>query len=112
MELTIDRRERVLEVRVKGRLDATTVDMFQEALHNAVSERDRAMIMDLGEVSFINSTGLRAFLMTVKLLRLQSATLQLCALTDSVHEVFRISSFDTIIPIHESMEAARASLSG
>ena len=56
--------------------------------------------MDLEKLSYISSAGLRALLTIAKNLMGRGAKLALCAMSDQIREVFAISGFDKIIPIH------------
>lgn len=112
MDLTIERHENVLAVGVRGRLDMSTADEFRESVEEAIEETDRALIMDFGELDFIGSAGLRVLLLTAKALVESDARLLLCGLSDPVRAVFRITGFERLLPIHETVAEARASLRG
>ena len=112
MDVTTERLENVLSVDVKGRIDGSTAVAFEEAVRNAIDETDRVLIMDFGELDYISSAGLRVILLTAKSLQSQDAKLVLCALSDPIREVFKISGFDKLLPIHDSKAEARASLVG
>lgn len=110
MDLTTERSENVVCVDVKGRIDGSTAVAFEESVRNAFEESDRAMIMDFRELAYISSAGLRVILLTAKSLQSQDAKLVLCSLSDQIREVFKISGFDKLLPIHETREEARESL--
>ena len=110
MDLTTERSENVVCVDVKGRIDGSTAVAFEEAVRGALEESDRAMIMDFRELAYISSAGLRVILLTAKSLQSQDAKLVLCSLSEQIREVFKISGFDKLLPIHEDREEARASL--
>ncbi len=110
MDLTTERSENVVCVDVKGRIDGSTAVAFEESVRNALEESDRAMIMDFRELAYISSAGLRVILLTAKSLQSQDAKLVLCSLSDQIREVFKISGFDKLLPIHETREEARESL--
>ena len=112
MDLTTERRDDVLSVRLSGRLDAAAVEVFEESLADSIAETDRAVILDLAGLDFIGSTGLRAVLTTAKTLQGRNAELVLCALSEPVRRVFRITGFDRILQIYGTREAARAALGG
>ncbi len=108
MELTTERQDGVLSVRVSGRIDGSNAREFEEA----IEESDRAVIMDFEELSYISSAGLRAVLLTAKTLRNQGAKFVLCSLSDPIQEIFEMSGFDKIIAIHPSRVEVLASLDG
>lgn len=112
MELTTERHENVLIVGVAGRVDGSNASAFAEALRDAVAPTDRAVIMDFGELAYINSAGLDAVVVTAKSLRGQDAGLVLCGLSEPIRNLFRISGLDRLLPIHDSRAEARASLAG
>jgi len=109
MDVTTERKDGVLTARVEGRIDGATAVRSEEAVRTAMEEGDRGLVIDCGKLSFISSVGLRAVLMTAKALRGRNAGLALCALSDPVREVFRISGFDSIVAIHPSRADALAS---
>lgn len=45
INMTTDRQDGVVSVRVAGRIDGSNAIAFQEAIRTAVEDRDRAMIM-------------------------------------------------------------------
>lgn len=112
MELTTERHKDVLTVGVAGRVDGSDATAFAEALQDAVVPTDRAVIMDFGELAYINSAGLDAVVVTAKSLRGQDARLALCGLSEPIRNLFRISGLDKFLPIHDSRAEARASIDG
>ena len=112
MDLTTERQEDVLSLEVRGRLDWSNAEAFKEAVIGAIESTDRALIMDFGELDFIGSAGLRVILLTAKSLQSQDAKLVICGLSDPVRDVFRITGFEQLLPIHETRAQARASLGG
>lgn len=112
MDLTTERNDNVLSVDVTGRIDGSTAVAFEEAIRNALDESDRAMIMDFGEVGYISSAGLRVILLTAKSLQSQDGKLLLCGLSEPIREVFKISGFDKLLPIHATKADALASVGG
>ena len=112
MELTIERGDNALTARVNGRIDSTNARDFEEAIRTKIEDGDRAVIMDFENLSYISSAGLRAVLMTAKTLWKRDSKFALCSLSGPVKEVFEISGFDKIIPIHDSREVALSSLDG
>jgi anti-anti-sigma factor len=106
MELTIERDGSAVTAKVNGRIDSTNARDFEEAIRTKIEDGDHAVIMDFEKLSYISSAGLRAVLMTAKTLWKRDAKFALCSLSGPVKEVFEISGFDKIIPIHDSREGA------
>ena len=110
MDVTVERNDDVLSLGVRGRIDYTTAPAFNEAVEDAMAETDRALILDFGELAFIGSAGLRVLLTQAKALQARDVKLVLCALSQPVREVFKITGFERILQIHTDLGEARASL--
>ena len=106
MDIVTDRINDVLIAEARGRVDGTNAAAFEEALSNAVSQHDRAMIIDLEKLTYISSAGLRVILLIAKTMRRHNGKLAMCSLQTPIREVSQISGFDKIIPVHGSRAAA------
>ena len=109
MEINVEREDGTLIAEVKGRVDSANAREFEQTLSAAIGD-DRNVIIDFEGLSYISSSGLRVLLLVAKTLRQRSAHLALCSLAGSIREVFEISGFDKIIPIHGSRAEALAAL--
>ena len=112
MDFATERHDDVLSVRLSGRLDAAAAEAFEESLRQSIADTDRAVILDFAGLDFIGSTGLRAVLTTAKTLHGRGAELVLCALSEPVRRVFRITGFDRILPIYGTWAVALTALEG
>ncbi len=75
-------------VRPQGRADTLTADELQAALLAAAAEHSR-VALDLTEVDYISSAGLRAVLMGARAAQQHRAEFVVCAATPGVQEVLR-----------------------
>ena len=110
MDIQTERIGGTLIAKAQGRIDGVNARDFEEAMKAAISSDDSAVVMDLEGLSYISSAGLRVILLIAKTLRKRDAEFLLCSLSDPIREVFEISGFDKIIPVHDSREKAIASL--
>ena len=110
MDVTVERIGDVVSLGLKGRIDYSTAPQFNEAVDDALADTDRALILDFGEVAFIGSAGLRVILTTAKAMQARNAQLVLCALSEPVLQVFQITGFAQLLPIHAHAEEARESI--
>ena len=100
------KKKNAVKVSVDGRMDAVSAPEFETKLEAWIDEGDNVFIIDLSELDYISSAGLRSILATAKKLKAKKGDILLAALQDAVKEVFEISGFSSIIPIYDSMEAA------
>ena len=105
MNLKTQRGNEVLVVKVEGRLDGSSSRDFEVAISGAIDNSDKAVIVDLSELSYVSSAGLRAFSVLAQTV---DAKFILCSLPDAVREVIEISGFHKILPIYASRAAAFA----
>jgi anti-anti-sigma factor len=91
-----------------GRLDANTVSQLERALTDAQLAGHRAIVIDLGELIYISSSGLRVLLTGRGNARKRGADILLCNLQPAVREILEMVGFSAIFPIFESREQAVA----
>ena len=108
METRTKKEKHATVVSVKGKLDAVSSPEFEKELSELIGQGEKDFIIDLGELAYLSSAGLRVILATVKRLKEKEGKLFLCALKDLVKEVFEISGFGAIIPVYDSVESALA----
>ena len=105
--------EECLLVEVSGRIDHTNSDQFLEDLNNHAQgvSADGGMVVDLGDLEFITSAGLRALLLAQRTLTAAGARLVVSRICGVVKEVFRISKFDSLLSVEETTELAIGQIS-
>ena len=111
MDFTFERQNAVLIVRVEGRIDGSNAQTFQHDLAGTIAEPDQAVVLDLEQLSYISSAGLRAILIVARSLEDRKAQFAVCSLSSSVQEIFQINGFDHIISVRENQADARSSFS-
>ncbi len=89
-----------------GRLDSMTAPHFESELLTRTEQSTNGVIVDFTNLEYVSSAGLRILLMAAKRMKAASRKLILCGLSDSIHDVFRISGFLTIFTIVDSREEA------
>ena len=93
---------------LEGRIDTEGAVDLDLALQAAVSEGQHKMALDMAEVRYIGSAGLRTLADVFTKNRAAGGDLKLVALNPKVTRVFRIIGFDRFFSIHETLEAAIA----
>jgi len=98
----------VVMLSVAGRLDANTVSQLERALTDAQLSGHRAIVIDLGELTYISSSGLRVLLAGRSNARKRGGEILLCNLQPTVREILEMVGFSAIFPIFGSREQAVA----
>jgi anti-anti-sigma factor len=110
MEISKRKEKDVLVISLKGRLDAVTSPVLEKDLTDLMAGGERFLVLDLGDLEYISSAGLRSILVVVKRLKEKQGKLVLASLKSVVREVFEIAGFSAIIPIFESVDSAISSM--
>ena len=110
MTVGSSREHGILIARASGRVDGATSRAFQEDLDACIQKDDRNVVLDLADVEYMSSAGLRVLLLTTKSLARQGKRFAVSSLQPEVREVFNISGFDRIIPVYDTDEQATTDL--
>ena len=107
MELNVAEDGVVRVISAEGRIDGSNAREFEEAVKNAIQDDDSYVVLDLGGLTYISSAGLRAILLTAKLLWNQDSKFAVCSLSAQIKEVFEIAGFDRVLMVCDDTAAAR-----
>jgi anti-sigma B factor antagonist len=106
MEMTERRTADIVTLSLSGKLDTTVAKTFEERMLAHIKAGDGRFIIDLAQLEYISSAGLRVFLLAAKRLDRENGKIVLCALKDPVREVFDIAGFSSLFPVYGSHDEA------
>jgi len=92
-----------------GRLDNETSPDFQVKLIYAVASGG-SVVVDLSQVEYISSAGLRALMMASKKSKASNGRLAVADLTPMVKEIFDISRFALVVQVFDTVQDATSAL--
>ena len=93
-----------------GQIDLSNADLFKDALLEAVAAAKTAVILDLSQLEYLSSAGLRSLMIASKTGTARSVTLGVAAMQPLVKEIFTISRFHLVLPCFETVREALARL--
>jgi anti-sigma B factor antagonist len=111
MEITEDKTAGILVLGLAGKLDATTSKLLEDKILGVIDAGETRLVVDLGQLDYVSSSGLRVFLLATKRLTGISGKIALCSLKDHIRQVFDLAGFSSILSIHNSRDEAVRSLS-
>ena len=82
-------------IRLSGRLDASQADKARDVLEKVTV----SCTLDLSELEYISSAGLRVLLETQKRLKDSGQQLKLVHLQERIRDLFRVAGFDYVFNI-------------
>jgi anti-anti-sigma factor len=106
MELGFENVSDVLVVTPVGRLDSNTAPEAEKAILSRIDGGENRVVMDFSSLSYISSAGLRVVLVAAKRLRKTNGAFTLFGMNESIHEVFQISGFLSLLSVLENRTAA------
>jgi anti-sigma B factor antagonist len=106
--VTIERRQASDQVVfvVAGRMDAENAPQFEQQCRACIAEGLTGLVVDMGELKYISSMGLRSFVSVGKTLQDKGGALRICRLNGLVKQVFEITGLMGTFLVYESVEAA------
>lgn len=81
------------------RIDGTNAPSHEQALLALIDEGAQSVVVDLSELVYISSSGLRVFLVAAKAAKRNGGSLVLKSPKPGILEVLKISGLDKFLPI-------------
>ena len=106
MEIKHEKNEQAHLVNLEGRLDAINNAKAESFFNQLTDSLDLSILVDCEKLDFINSSGLRVMIMTLKKLKSANKNLVLCNLQKNIKDVFKFSGFTNLFDIELSREEA------
>jgi len=91
----------VVTLRLSGRLSAATAEKFEVEFQEAIQEAEKGVVLDLKDLTYLASSGLRVFVSARKRLTQEGKSLTLIHLRDDVREVLSLTGLDEFFVIRE-----------
>jgi anti-anti-sigma factor len=95
---------------LSGRVDSEGAVDLDLVLHTAVSEEKFRMVLDMADVRYINSAGLRTLADILTTNRENGGDLLLVSMNPKIQRVFEIIGFDQFFTSYDSLADAMASI--
>jgi anti-sigma B factor antagonist len=94
---------------LEGRIAADIAPRFKEDLVAYVHKGYRKIVLDLSEVTFIDSSGLGALIASLKVIG-DDGELALCGTRDTVSNMFKLTRMNKVFRMFSTPEEAAAAL--
>ena len=108
LDIDIEHDEGIVTVNAAGRLDELAALAFHDKVDRHIKDAERGLLVNMENVTFVSSSGLRIVLFLAKQLDEGRGTLVLYGLSKMVGKIFAISGFGQLLNIVENRDAAMA----
>ena len=93
---------------ISGRVDSDTTPAMDAELEKLVS-KEKKVVLDLKDVEFLSSAGVRAIVKALKTAKKSRSNLKLAAIPDHIAEVLQMLGMMELMQTYPSLEEAIAS---
>ncbi|MFM7469943.1 MAG: STAS domain-containing protein [Nodosilinea sp. LVE1205-7] len=93
-----------------GILDGTRAEYFRKTIDEALLEGAEVILIDLKDITFIDSSGLGVLVILLKQVRGFNRQLCLCSINDQVKMLFELTSMDQVFKVYDNQDAFEESL--
>jgi anti-anti-sigma factor len=86
-------------IQFNGILDSTRTQELRDRIHQGIDQGAKTILVDLKEVSFMDSSGLGALVTALKAVRAAGGKLCVCSVNEQVRILFELTSMDRVFEI-------------
>jgi anti-sigma B factor antagonist len=94
---------------VAGEIDVATAPQLRESLHRVIARGEATIVLDLLDVSFLDSTALGVLVGALKRCRELGGDLHVVVTDPRIMKIFEITGLTKVFPIADSLAAVGAS---
>ena len=110
MILEHSREDGILDIQLQGRIDGQGATDLKQELESVIESDDKAVLLNMRQLEYINSGGMRSILALVKSLERRQTKFAAYSLIGPVKEVFQLSGFDRVITVRTTKTEAIATV--
>lgn len=86
-------------VEPKGILDSSKAEEFRKTIDGVLAEGAKILLLDLKEITFIDSSGLGTLVVILKQMRAADRRLYICSINEQVRMLFELTSMDRVFEV-------------
>ena len=111
MDFSCRSADGILVAAVDGRVDESTWEAFADRMNSAIeqaaSEKLSEVMLDLSDLEYMSSRGLRVLTVAKRQAEAANLTITLAAPNDVMREILAISRYDKLFHISDSVDTGR-----
>lgn len=92
-------------VQPAGILDSTQAPDLRKAVEQAIEDGAKIVLIDLKDVTFVDSSGLGALVVALKAVRSINGQLYICSINEQIRILFELTSMDQVFNVFENRAA-------
>ncbi|HEY9814941.1 MAG TPA: STAS domain-containing protein [Candidatus Obscuribacterales bacterium] len=92
-------------VQPTGILDSTKTNQFRAEISELVNSGAKIILVNLKDITFIDSSGLGALVIALKTVRSAGGRFYICSINEQVRILFELTSMDQVFEVYDNQEA-------
>jgi anti-sigma B factor antagonist len=106
MEIIQEIQDDIKIFRLSGRLDHTTSQEIEDELSRAISGGSNKIIVNLENLEYMSSAGIRLFFEAYHTLLRKDGQLILCSMKKHIREIYKKTGIEDVVQILDNMDQA------
>ncbi|AFY39808.1 anti-sigma-factor antagonist [[Leptolyngbya] sp. PCC 7376] len=102
--------KKITIVEPQGVLDGLTTNELRQQIIDILQGPVDVILVDLNKITFMNSSGIGAFVAILKLVRAGEKELYLCSLTEQVQMILELTKMDRVFTIFATRDDFNAAI--
>ena len=111
MQISKTKEQDIVICNIKGDIDINSSPDIRKSFTELTESQQKKIVIDLKEVSYIDSSGLATLVEVLKRVKSYGGKLKLSNLADKVKGLFEITKLEKIFEIYDATEEAVAAFS-
>ena len=108
MSLNITQDDGIVVISPNGPMNAITAPSIQEEINGTMAGVDSRVALNLANVPFVSSHGLRTVIQTARLVKSETGTtLVVCGMEAQIDQIFRLAGLNRIVEICQDVDAMK-----
>lgn len=104
LKITTAKTGDFMVISLEGEVDVYSASMLREEIINQVDAGEYNIVINLGKVAFLDSTGLGVLVGGLKRVKTHEGQLGIICNQEKILRIFRITGMDKIFPIYSGVE--------
>ena len=93
-------------ISLRGEIDLYNAPEIRELVEKLITEKQVHIVIDMEEVTYIDSSGIGALISSLNNLKKKNGSLKITNITGSVRKVFELTKLSSFFDIYESIPEA------
>ncbi len=110
MRIDITKEAGLVVIAVEGEIDLETSPRLRECFDRLLTEGEQNYVVDMAGVDSIDSSGLAAFVMLFKRVRIGQGNVRLCCTKPEIQRIFELTKLNRVFDIFATTAQAVESL--